>query len=111
MDVETAKMYIELVNGILGICILLVTLSVFRFTSNNPELIKSYFFRKNGTVSKPFIFFMVGMHIWGIKELYKVLEIREIIRIDLFYEILEFFSALLLFISILYFFLKLTKMR
>ena len=111
MDVETAEMYIELANGILGFCIFLLTLSIFRFTSKNPELMKSYFFRKNGTVSKPFILFMVGMHIWGIREIYKVLEIREIIHIDLLYEILEFVSALLLFIGILYFFLKITKMR
>ena len=109
MDIETAEMYIELANGILGICILLVTLSVFRFTSKNPELIKSYFFQKNGTVSKPFFFFMVGMHIWGIREFYKVLEIREVIRIDLFYEISEFFSALLLFIGVLYFLIMLKK--
>ena len=110
MDIETAKMYIELINGILGICIVLVTLSVFKFTSKNPELIKSYFFQESGAVSKPFILFMVGMHIWGLREIYRVFEIREIIRIDLLYEISEFFSALLLFIGVLYF-LVITKKR
>ena len=111
MDVETVEMYIELANGILGFCILLLTLSIFRFTSKNPESIKSYFFQESGSVSKTFILFMVGMHIWGIREIYKVIEIQGIYHIDLFYEVSEFVSALLLFIGILYFYLIVTKKR
>ena len=110
MDPETAEMYIEAINGILGICIFLVTLAVFRFTSKYPELIRSYFFLKSGNVSKPFFYLMVGMLIWGLREFYKVLELKEIIHIELFYEISEFFSALAVLIGMLYFF-KITKMR
>jgi len=108
MDAENIEMYFELANGILGICTFLVTLIVFRFTSKHPELIRSYFFLKSGNVSKPFFYFMFGMLIWGIREFYKVLELSDVIRIDTFYEISEFFSALALFIGMLYF-LKITR--
>ena len=108
MDVDTVEMYIEAMNGIIGICIFLITLSVFRFTSKHPELIRSYFFLKSGDVSKPFFYLMVGMLIWGLREFYKVLELSDVLHIELFYEITELLSALALFVSVLYFF-KITK--
>ena len=110
MDTETVEMYIESINGILGICIFLITLSVFRFTIKHPDLIRSYFFLKSGNVSKPFFYLMVGMLIWGLREFYKVLELNDVFHFELFYEISEFFSALALFIGMLYF-LKITRHR
>ena len=110
MDIETVEMYIEAINGILGICIFLVTLFIFRFTSKDPEFIKSYFFLESGKISRPFFYLMAGMLVWGLREFYKFFELRELIHIGLFYEISEFFSALLLFVGMLYF-LKIMKKR
>ncbi len=101
---ETIEMYLELINGILGIGIFIITLSVFLFTIKNPNLIKSYFFLKGGSLSKPFFFLMIGMFIWGIREFYKVLELNQILKIELFYEITEFFSAISLLFGMIYFY-------
>ena len=110
MSPETVEIYIEAINGILGICIFLVTLIIFRFTSRSPEYIKTYFFMESGNVSKPFFYLMVGMLIWGLREFYKFFELRELIHIGLFYEFSEFLSALSLFVGMLYF-LKIMKKR
>lgn len=110
MNPETVEMYIEAINGILGICIFLVTLFIFKFTSKNPDFIKKYFFLETGKFSRPFFYLMVGMLIWGLREFYKFFELRDLIHIGLFYEISEFFSALSLFIGMLYF-LKMMQKR
>ena len=108
MNIENIETYLELINGIIGIGIFIVTLSVFRFTTKNPELIKSYFFLQSGEISKSFFFLMIGMLIWGIRELYKVLELEQIIHIELFYETAELFSAISLLLGMMYFY-KITK--
>ena len=53
---------------------------------------------------------MKGMFVWGIREFYKVLELRGIIKFELFYEVTELISASLLLISMIYFF-NITKKK
>ena len=42
-------------------------------------------------MSKPFFHLMLGMLIWGIRELYKVLELKGLIELEQFYEVTEYF--------------------
>ncbi|MCL7416055.1 MAG: hypothetical protein M8349_08380 [ANME-2 cluster archaeon] len=110
MDAEEIEFYLELINGIVGILIFIVTLIIYKLTHDNPNLIRSYFFLKGGNLSKPFLYLMMGMLIWGIREFSKVLELRGIIDIGLFYEITELISATLLFVSMIYF-LRIAKFK
>lgn len=96
----TLDLYIEIINAIISIFIFILLLNILWIMINNYNIVRSILFLKGDRLKNPIIIILFAILLFVIRESYKATRLIGIQTSDLFVEILELGTTLLIFVGV-----------